>query len=213
MCSFKHKRVCGKITTVTSAAINANIRSQSSISRLAWVYVWVCIDAIGRCLWLPCKSQPSQTPSITAVCRGSDTRPDFNITRAEWHLTQVCAPLCDIMCSIVRMYYFMLSSFHFRLLPSLGVVEVPGRGPKSSPVCVDAYVYVHSDCNSLLLNVAHLFLPSLSSLFPVFSVYQLLRELTTQACRYGRDFIILLILQLLLHLLPFFKVSSVWIIV
>lgn len=55
--------------------------------------------------------------------------------------------------------YVIIFSF-----PALKVREMPGRGPNSLQMCV--CVHLHS--NSLILNTAYIFLPSLSSPFPVF---------------------------------------------
>lgn len=110
----------------------------------------------------------SQSLSITAVCSGGDTPPDFNITSAEWHLTQVCG--CVFVLAYEQPYahfcacvlFYALSSFHFRLSPALKVTA-------RVCVCVCLCVCVLATyCNSLILNAAYLFLQSPSSLFPVF---------------------------------------------
>ena len=79
--------------------------------------------------------------------------------------------------------FYALSSFHFRLLPVLKVIEMPGHGPKSLQMCVHHVCGCIFICvcvcvclcvcactynNSLILNTAYLPLQSLSSLFPVF---------------------------------------------
>lgn len=66
----------------------------------------------------------SQSLSITAVCCRNDTQPDFNITRAEWHLTQVyvrvrvCVSMRVIVCASLCMYIILcVIIFSFPPLP------------------------------------------------------------------------------------------------
>lgn len=126
-----------------------------------------------------------QPLSITAACSGGDTQPDFNITSAEWHLTQVCICVfvhlcvqpCAHFCACVLFY--ALSSFHFRLLPALKVMACT-----CSCVCVclrPTVILPFSTQPIASSNHSHLY-------FLFSSMYQLFQELKTQSSRYERFF-------------------------
>lgn len=101
--------------------------------------------------------------------------------------------------------FYVLSSFHFRLFPALKVIEMPGHGPVFVCVCACAPY-----CNSLILNTVYLFLQSLSSLFPVFSIYQPFTELKTPRRRYERIFYYSLRTPATLFLPVFYLLSFQW---
>lgn len=91
-----------------------NNNNQSS--EIAFLQVWecVCVSSMCKCVymqWGACHVNHSgtQTLSITAACCGNDTQLGFNISRTEWHLTQVCVWLyvCATLCVCVCVYCFM----------------------------------------------------------------------------------------------------------
>lgn len=129
------------------------------------------------CVCCHVNSSGSQSLSITAVCSGGDTQPDFNITSAEWHLTQVCGCVFVLACACVLFY--ALSSFHFRLSPALKVTV---------RVCVCVCVSLRPTV-ILSFSTQPISSSNHSHLYFLFSsMYQLFQELKTQSSRYERFF-------------------------
>lgn len=94
----------------------------------------------------------SHSLSITAVCCGNYMQPDFNITWAEWHLTQVCVIVCTLLCMCIILRVIVFS------FPPLPCFESHRDGRPWPRVCVWVCVFACACtyCNSLILNRAYL---------------------------------------------------------
>lgn len=142
-----------QMTTWTTSARN-NHQSQIAVLHVS---VSACECEWGLVSGCHVNHSGSQSLSITAACRGNDMQPDFNITWAEWHLTQVCVIVCTLLCVCIILRVIVFS------FPPLACFESHRDGRPWPRVCVSLCV-----CTLILSFLTQpIFLQSLSSLFPV----------------------------------------------
>lgn len=148
-----------QMTTWTKSAHN-NHQSDTNVSVSACECEFMQWGVVSGC---HVNHSGSQSLSITAVCRGNDMQPDFNITWAEWHLTQVCVIVCTLLCVCIIL---RVIGFSF---PPLACFESHRDGRPWPRVCVSLCLCVCVCAPTVILSflTQPIFLQSLSSLFPV----------------------------------------------